>query len=167
MKVNALLMAAVLAAGVSGGAFTAAGWWAYDTFIDDPQIVRIEQAKAASLMEAAAAKATRDEQARQFKVGEVQFQKSYERALEDEAWQQAKVNLLQAEIADYERERQAAGIGQGLVRVAVGLEDVRDIVADTLELPRGAVYDRILAEKGARPAPAKHVAADTDEDTAV
>lgn len=42
--------------------------------------------------------------------------------------------------------------------LAEGLEPrrVRDIVADTLELPRGAVYDRILAEKGARPAPEGH-----------
>ena len=34
------------------------------------------------------------------------------------------------ERADVSRERQAAGIGQGLIRLAVGLEHVNDIQAD-------------------------------------
>lgn len=108
---QALLAAGAIAAALAGGGLTAAGWWAYDALIDDPAIVRIEQARAAAAIEAAAAQATRDEQLRQFRIGEAAFDRAYAQDQEDAAWQQARVALLMKEIGDYESERLAAGTG--------------------------------------------------------
>jgi hypothetical protein len=106
---NALLAAAGLAGLISATALSSAGFWAWNTFVDNPGIVRFEQAKCALAVEAAAAKAVAEEQLRQFRIGEAAFDKAFKQDAEDQAWQQARVKLLQSEIADYERERQADG----------------------------------------------------------
>jgi hypothetical protein len=100
------LLAAVAVAGIVAGVGL---YSAYDILVDDPGIIAAERTRCVAEAEAAAAKATRDEQARQFRLGEQAFQQAYVQDQEDRAWQEARVELLQQENADYERERAATG----------------------------------------------------------
>jgi hypothetical protein len=98
------VMAGLLGSGLSLGA---AKLW--NDWIDNPSIVREQQAICLSKVEAAAAKATRDEQLRQFRAGEVateQFIIESQTAADD---QQARESLLEMEIEAYEERLAKSG----------------------------------------------------------
>lgn len=91
----------------SGLSLGAAKLW--NDWIDNPGIVREQQAVCLSKVEAAAAKATRDEQLRQFRAGEVateQFIIESQSAADD---QQARETLLEMEIEAYEQRMAKSG----------------------------------------------------------
>lgn len=91
------VLAGLLGSGLSLGA---AKLW--NDWIDNPGIVREQRAVCLSQVEAAAAKATRDEQLRQFRAGEAateQFILESQIAADD---QEARETLLEMEIKDYE-----------------------------------------------------------------
>lgn len=92
------VVAGLLGSGLSLGA---AKLW--NDWFDNPGIVREQQAVCLSQVEAAAAKATRDEQLRQFRAGEVateQFIQEAQAAADD---QQAVRDMLETEIERYEQ----------------------------------------------------------------
>lgn len=97
-----LPQALIAAAFAAGMAVAGAGGWALNEWVENPLIRKAEQEKAVSIAEAAAAKATRDEQLRQFRIGERQANAAELEARETEAWHQARIDLLNQEIADYE-----------------------------------------------------------------
>lgn len=92
------LIAAAFAAGL---AVAGAGSWAVNEWIENPILRAAEQAKAVAIAETAAAKATRDEQLRQFRVAEAEANRAELARREDEAWHQAQLDQLNQEIADY------------------------------------------------------------------
>lgn len=92
------IVAALAGSGLSLGA---AKLW--NDWIDNPAIVREQQVVCLSKVEAAAAKATRDEQLRQFRAGEAateQFIQEAQAAADD---QQAVRDMLETEIERYEQ----------------------------------------------------------------
>lgn len=95
------LRIAIFVAGLGGGGLL---FHAYNVFVDNPAIVKIEQERAAAIAEAAAAKATREEQLRQFQIAERAANAFYEKQLEDAAFEAAREELYRQEIEDYERE---------------------------------------------------------------
>lgn len=104
------VIAIVAALAGSGLAFGAAKLW--NDWIDNPGIVREQQAVCLSKVEAAAAKATRDEQLRQFRAGEAateQFIIESQVAADD---QQARETLLEMEIKAYEQRLAKSGKAQ-------------------------------------------------------
>lgn len=98
------VLAALIGSGLSLGA---AKLW--NDWIDNPSIVREQRAICVAEVEAAAAKATRDEQLRQFRAGEAateQFIQESQLAAEDAA---ARENLLEMEIKAYEQRLAKSG----------------------------------------------------------
>jgi hypothetical protein len=90
-------------AGLAGSGLALGGAKLWNDWIDNPGIVREQQAVCLSKVEAAAAKATRDEQLRQFRAGEVateQFIQEAQAAADD---QQAVRDMLEMEIERYEQ----------------------------------------------------------------
>jgi hypothetical protein len=103
----------------SGLSFGAAKLW--NDWIDNPGIVREQQAICLSQVEAAAAKATRDEQLRQFRAGEAateQFLREAQAAADD---QEAVRNMLELEIDRYEQALAKSGKQQ----CSIDLDDYR------------------------------------------
>lgn len=98
-----------LLAGLAGSGLALGAARLWNDWIDNPGIVREQQAVCLSKVEAAAAKATRDEQLRQFRAGEVateQFIIESQIAADD---QQARESLLEMEIEAYEQRLAKSG----------------------------------------------------------
>lgn len=92
-----------IVAGLAGSGLALGGAKLWNDWIDNPGIVREQQAICLSKVEAAAAKATRDEQLRQFRAGEAateQFIIESQSAADD---QQAVRDMLEMEIERYEQ----------------------------------------------------------------
>ena len=104
------LLASIAAVGVmAGAAVCGAGFWAWNGLVDNPTLVRIERARCAAEVEAAAAKATRDEQIRQMRVGERATAEAAERELQDRQQQDASAAELARENSDYAQQRSDRG----------------------------------------------------------
>lgn len=103
------LIGAAFAAGL---AVAGAGSWAVNEWIENPIVRAAEQQKAVAIAEAAAAKATRDEQLRQFRIGEAEANRAELARRENEAWHQAQLDLLNTEIADYVAQAQKHSLDQ-------------------------------------------------------
>lgn len=92
-----------IVAALAGSGLSLGGAWLWNSWIDNPGIVREQRAICLSQVEAAAAKATRDEQLRQFRAGEAateQFIIESQEAADD---QQAVRDMLETEIERYEQ----------------------------------------------------------------
>lgn len=102
-------IAAGLLGGVGSIAVVGAGFWLWNTFVDNPGIVREQRAICVSEVEKAAAIATREEQRRQFDIAE----RATQRALEEEAEQRARhesdIGKLTERIKTYEAQRLGEG----------------------------------------------------------
>jgi hypothetical protein len=101
------VLSIVMALAGSGITLTGAKLW--NDWIDNPGIVREQRAICLSQVEAAAAKATRDEQLRQFRAGEAateQFILESQEAADD---QQAVRDMLEMEIERYEQALEKSG----------------------------------------------------------
>lgn len=117
---------AVILGLIGGGGLALGGAKLWNDWIDNPGIVRQQQAICQSEVEAAAAKATRDEQLRQFKLGEAateQFIKESQTAADD---QRAKTDVLELEIEQYEQRLSAAGRKCNLDTLDLDLLGVRN-----------------------------------------
>lgn len=105
----ALKGAAIILPLLGGGVVAGAGFWLYDTFIDDPNIRKTEQdACTIRTMDAAnrAEKAERDRQAASVAAAN----EAYSAALAAiERARLASEAQMEQEIADYERELEATG----------------------------------------------------------
>lgn len=109
-----LLFAAALASAfVSfGGTWIIRGWW-FDWF-EAPAIIREQRAICTAEVTAAAAEATRNEQARQFAIGERATEQFLRRQAEANADIQAQIDVIEQENRDYEKRLQASGRMCGL-----------------------------------------------------
>lgn len=90
----------------------AAGWFAHGVkfdWFDRPAIVREQQAICLSKVEAAAAKATRDEQLRQFRAGEAATEQFIQESQEAADDQEARETLLEMELKAYEERLAKSG----------------------------------------------------------
>lgn len=101
------LIAAAFAAGL---AVAGAAGWAINEWVDNPAIRKAAAAEAALEATAAAARATRDEQLRQFRIGEQADNAAELDRRDNEAWQQARIELLKGEIARYAAQRKNRGL---------------------------------------------------------
>lgn len=104
-----LLAAAVIAAAASGLALGGGAYWAWDTFVDDPQVRTLATAQCTARVETAAARATLEERMRQVAAGQAAYQAAIEAAANDDALQAALVAGLNREGADYARQRASEG----------------------------------------------------------
>lgn len=103
---QALKTAAVLVpliGGFSGGAAVAgAGFWAWNNWVDNPGIVRTQEAVCVARVEKAASDARRIEQQRQLDAGRASAEAFIKTQLEAERQRQQIVEGLENEIASYE-----------------------------------------------------------------
>jgi hypothetical protein len=96
-----IVIALVSALGAGGMAWVARGL-AFAWF-ERPAIIREQQAIAALEVTAAAAKATRDEQLRQFHIGEAAAERHLQAQLQADADRQAERQTIEMEIRTYEQ----------------------------------------------------------------
>lgn len=91
---------------IGGSAFTAAGHWAYDTFVDDPHLIEITQTQeraACAIRTTLAADLARDAEMRRQKAIAQKVGEDFNRiAAEAERNRKLQVERLEKEIADYE-----------------------------------------------------------------
>lgn len=104
------LLASIAIVGVMAGATVCgAGFWVWNGLIDNPALIRIERARCAAEVEAAAAKATRDEQIRQMRIGELATAQAAAEEQQDRQQQDASSSTLARENADYAQQRNDRG----------------------------------------------------------
>lgn len=110
---GALKTAAVLVpllGGLGGGiAVAGAGFWAWNNWVDNPGIVRTQQAICLSQVEKAASDARRIEQQRQYDAGRLAAEDFIKKQLAAEALRQTQVEELENEITAYEKRIIAEG----------------------------------------------------------
>ena len=97
---NATGIGLVVVALSSASVAAPAGWFAYD-LLAKPGVIREQQVICRGEVEAGAAKATRDEQLRQFRAGEFAAEQFIHRGQEAADDAQAKTDLLELEIEHY------------------------------------------------------------------
>lgn len=98
-----------LVASFGSVAIVGAGFAVWNRFIDNPGIVREQRAICVSEVEAAAAKATREEQARQFRIAERATEQALREEAEQRAQHEASIGKLTEEIKRYEAQRLGEG----------------------------------------------------------
>jgi hypothetical protein len=123
LKLLSSLSPAVLAilAGLLGSSLSLGMAKLWNDWIDNPAVIREQQAICVARVDAAAAKATRDEQLRQFRAGEAateQFIREAQAAADD---QEAVRTMLELEIDRYEQALEKSGKQQ----CSIDLDDYR------------------------------------------
>lgn len=106
---NPLLAAAAVVGVMSGATVCGAGFWLWNSLIDNPALIRIERTRCAAEVEAAAAKATRDEQIRQMRIGEKATAEAAAQEQQARQQQDASSSALARENFDYAQQRSDRG----------------------------------------------------------
>lgn len=111
---NPLLATLGIVCAMAGASVAGGGFWLWNGLVDNPGLVRSERARCAGEVEAAAARATRDEQRRQVAAGEAAVEAAAREDEQQRRSEDARASQLARENADYAQQRRDRGLSCAL-----------------------------------------------------